>query len=253
MSARGVARAAYGLRDTDFGDTLRYRLMWATVRLLVRAVYRVRVRGLNRWPEPPFCIVLNHHNAQDPLLVMAVAPVHPRITWFGPRVSADEWARVPQYRLMAYFGGTIPIDPDKATLTSAVRAVRGVFAAGGVLGIFAEGHGYFHETRLEPFEDGAIAFAAGAGVPIVPAVVVGSTYLWFGKRIRVLYAEPIATAGMRGTAARAELTQRVRDAMTAMLPEREPPGPGSRWGWKRLTDAFQGPEDVARRVADRGE
>lgn len=253
MSAGSVARAAYGLRDTDFGDTLRYRVMWALVRLVVRALYRVRAEGVERWPEPPFCIVLNHHNAQDPLIVMAVAPLHPRITWFGPRVSAAEWSRVPQYRLMAYFGGTIPIDPEKATLTSAVRAVRGVFAAGGVLGIFAEGHGYFRETRLEAFEDGAIAFAAAGGVPVVPAVVVGTTYLWFGKRLRVSFGEPISTAGLRGTAARAELTARVRGAMQEMLPRREPPGPAGRRGWKRMTDAFHGEEDIARRVADLGE
>ena len=251
MSDGSVARTAYGLHDTDAGDSLRYRLMWLLVRLLVRGLFRVRTDGVERWPQPPFCIVLNHHNAWDPLIVMTAAPRRPRITWFGPRVSVEEWGRIPQYRLMAWFGGTIPIDPQKATLTSAVRAVRGVFATGGVLGIFAEGHGYFRETRLEPFEDGAVAFAAAAGVPIVPAVVVGSTYLWFGKRLRVGFAAPIPTAGLRGPEARAELTERVRSAMIAMLPAGEPPGPdGHRW--KLLTDLFHGPEDIGRRERELG-
>jgi 1-acyl-sn-glycerol-3-phosphate acyltransferase len=249
--AASVARAAYHLRETASGDTLRYRLILAAVRLIVRALFRVRVDGLEHWPAAPFCIVLNHHNASDPLMVMAVVPAIPRITWFGPRVGVDEWARIPQYRLMAFMGGTIPIDPDKATLTSAVRAVRGVFAGGGVLGIFAEGHGYFRETRLEPFEDGAVAFAVGAGVPIVPAVVIGTTYLWWGKRLQVRFAPAIPTAIVRGADARAELTQRVRGAMEGMLPTHEPAGPETR-RWKLLTDLFQGPEDVARRVADRG-
>ena len=129
----------------------------------MRALFRVRAEGLENWPAAPFCIVLNHHNAWDPMIVIAAVPARPRITWFGPRVSVEDFARIYQYRLMAYFGGTIPIDPEKATLTSAVRAVRGVFAGGGVLGIFAEGHGYFRETQIEPFEEGAVAFAAGAG------------------------------------------------------------------------------------------
>jgi 1-acyl-sn-glycerol-3-phosphate acyltransferase len=246
-----VARAAYGLGDTDFGDTRRYRVMWAASRLLVRALFRVRVEGLERWPEPPFCIVINHHNAWDPMIAIAAVPATPRITWFGPRVNVEEWHRIYQYRLMAFFGGTIPIDPEKATLTSAVRAVRSVFAGGGVLGIFAEGHGYFHEDRIEAFEEGAVAFATGAGVPIVPAVVVGTTYLWFGKRLRVSFGDPIPTAGVRGAVAREELTERVRAAMQAMLPARDLPGPGTR-RWKFLTDLFHGLEDIARRVAELG-
>lgn len=251
-SSPASGRAAYGLDETAFGDTLRYRVMWLATRLLVRALFRVRVQGLQNWPTAPFCIVLNHHNAWDPMIVIAAAPVHPRITWFGPRVSFDDFARGFQYRLMAYFGGTIPIDPDKASLTSAVRSVRAVFSSGGVLGIFAEGHGYFSETQLEPFEDGAVAFATGAGVPIVPGVVVGTTYLWWGKRVRVTFAEPIPTAGARGATARAELTERVRSAMTAMLPEAEPGGPDGRPLWRFLTDRFHGPEDIARRIASLG-
>lgn len=226
--------------------------MWAASRLLVRALFRVRVDGLQHWPEAPFCIVLNHHNAWDPLIVIAVVPPSPRVTWFGPRVRTDEFASMFQYRLMAYFGGVIPIDPERSTLTSAVRAVRAVFAAGGVLGIFAEGSGHFHETRLAPFEDGAVAFAAAAGVPIVPAVVVGTTYLWWGKRLRVSFGASIPTAGARGAQARAVVTERVRGAMTEMLPHREPGGPEGRPLWRFLTDLFHDADVVAGRVAELG-
>jgi 1-acyl-sn-glycerol-3-phosphate acyltransferase len=253
MSAAGAAGRLAGPRQPGVEDTRRYRVMQAADRLLVRALFRVRVEGLDHWPPAPFCLVLNHHNAWDPLIVMAVVPATPRITWFGPRVSIEEFSRGLQYRVIGFFGGAIPIDPEKATLGSAVRAVRRVFASGGVLGIFAEGHGAFAESALDPFEEGAVSFAATAQVPIVPCVVVGTTYLWLGKRLRVSFGAPIPSKGVRGAEAREELTQRVRGAMQAMLPAHEPRPPGRRLLRRFLTDLFHGPEDVARRVKALGE
>ena len=87
----------------------------------------MRATGLDRWPEAPFCLVLNHHNGWDPMLVMAASPLRPRVTWFGPKEA--DFSRGFKNRVMAFFGGVIPYDPEKTTLTSAVRAVRRVFAA----------------------------------------------------------------------------------------------------------------------------
>jgi hypothetical protein len=83
-------------------------------------------------------------------------------------------------------------------------------------------------------------------------VISGTTYVWFGKRISVRFGDPIPTVGVRGGAAREALTERVRAAMTAMLPEREPPPPGRR-PLRGLTDLFNGTDDVRRRVDELGE
>ena len=112
----------------------------------MRALFDVRAAGLERWPAPPFQLVANHHNGFDPMLVMAVVPIEPRITWFGPKEA--DFSRGFKNRVMAFVGGMIPYNPDKTTLTSAVRAVRRVFEADGVLGIFAEGRIGFRETEL---------------------------------------------------------------------------------------------------------
>src|SRR5690606_38392862 len=112
-------------------------------------------------------------------------------------------------RVMGFFGGVIPFNPEKTTLTSATRAVRRVFESGGVLGIFAEGRNGFRETALLPFEDGAVAFATMAGVPVVPCVISGTTHVWLGKRISVRFGAPIPSAGVKGSAAREELAGRV--------------------------------------------
>ncbi|HEX5038834.1 MAG TPA: lysophospholipid acyltransferase family protein [Candidatus Limnocylindria bacterium] len=237
-----------GPRELSVEVTLRYRLMWGIVRALVRPLFAVRATGLDHWPAPPFQIVANHHNGWDPLLVIAVAPVEPRITWFGPRET--DFSKGFKNRIMGFFGGMIPYNPERTTLTSAVRAVRRVFEADGVLAIFAEGRIGFRESELLPFEDGATVFASASGVPVVPCAILGSTDLWFRKRIEIRFGTPIATDGARGREARAELDARIRTAVEALLPDREPRQPARR-PMAFLTDLLNGTDDIARRASER--
>jgi 1-acyl-sn-glycerol-3-phosphate acyltransferase len=239
-----------GPRDLSVEVTPRYRFMRGIDLLLVRALFEIRTEGLERWPPAPFCLVLNHHNGWDPMLALAAIPEAPRVTWFGPKEA--DFSRGFRNRLMAFYGGVIPYNPEKTTLTSAVRAVRRVFAAGGVLGIFAEGTVGFRETELLPFEDGAVAFAAASGVPIVPCAIVGSTFMWFRKRVVFRYGDPIPTAEARGREARAALDQQVRAAMLALMPAREPRLPQRR-PLRFLGDLLTGSADLERRRAELGE
>ncbi len=239
-----------GPRELSVRVDGRYRLQWILNRAVVRLLFDVRPVGLERWPEAPFCLVANHHNGWDPMLVMAAAPLEPRITWFGPKEA--DFSRGFKNRVMAFFGGVIPYNPEKTTLTSAVRAVRRVFAQGGVLGIFAEGRVGFREAELLPFEEGAVAFASSAGVPIVPCAIVGSTLLWFRRRVEVRYGDPIPTAGARSREAREELEDRVRQAFAGLLPPAEPSLPRRR-PLRALGDLLTGSEDLAQRRAQLGD
>jgi 1-acyl-sn-glycerol-3-phosphate acyltransferase len=244
MDAAGERARRAHPRELGVATTPRYRFLWGLNRLLVGILFDVRAAGLEHWPSPPFQLVANHHNGFDPMLVLSVAPLEPRITWFGPREV--DFSRGFKNRIMGYFGGIIPYDPDKTTLTSAVRAVRRVFEADGVLGIFAEGRIGFAETDLLPFEDGAAAFAMTSGVPVVPCAIVGSTDLWFRKRIEVRFGPPIQTDAVRGRAAREALDARIREAVAALLPADEPRLPRRRpLGF--LTNLLNGADDIARR------
>jgi len=238
-----VARRV-GPRELSVTVTLRYRLMWGLVRLAVRTLYDVRVIGLDHWPRPPFQLVANHHNGWDPLIVIGILPLEPRITWFGPKEA--DFSQGFKNRVMGFFGGMIPYNPEKTTLTSAVRAVRRVFEADGVLGIFAEGRIGFRESDLLPFEDGAAAFAVASGVPVVPCAIVGSTDLWFRKRVEVRFGPPLATEAVRGREARAALDGRIRAAIGDLLPEAEPRLPRRR-PLAFLSDLLNGADDIARR------
>ncbi|HET8586791.1 MAG TPA: lysophospholipid acyltransferase family protein [Candidatus Limnocylindria bacterium] len=244
MTDAADAARRTGPRELSVRVTWRYRWMWWLNRLLVRALFSVRVSGLEHWPEPPFQIVANHHNGFDPLIVMAAAPLSPRITWFGPKEA--DFSRGFKNRVMRFFGGVIPYNPSLTSLPSAVRAVRRVFAADGVLGIFAEGRIGVRESDLLPFEDGAVAFAVGSSVPIVPCAIVGSSVLWFRRRIVVCFGPPIPTSGLRGRLEREALEADVRAAVCALLPPREPSLPRFR-PLTFLTDLLNGPQEVAER------
>jgi len=245
MSTAASERARRtGPRELSVAVTTRYRLMWGVNRAVLRTLFDVRADGLEQWPAPPFQLVVNHHNGFDPMLVLSVVPIEPRITWFGPKEA--DFSRGFKNRLMSYLGGVIPYNPEKTTLTSAVRAVRRVFEADGVLGIFAEGRIGFRESELLPFEDGAAAFAVASGVPVVPCAIVGSTDLWFRKRVEVRFGPPLQTDGVRGREARAELEARIREAVAVLLPDDEPRLPRRR-PLAFLTDLLNGAEDIARR------
>ncbi|MGI8998676.1 MAG: lysophospholipid acyltransferase family protein [Candidatus Limnocylindria bacterium] len=233
-----------GPRELSVAVTPRYRLMWWVNRTVLRALFAVRVSGIDHWPSPPFQLVANHHNGFDPLLVLSVVPVEPRITWFGPKEA--DFSHGFKNRVMAFFGGVIPYNPEKTTLTSAVRAVHRVFEADGVLAIFAEGRIGFQEAGLLDFEDGAAAFAVTAGVPVVPCAIVGSTSLWFRRRIEVRYGAPIRTDAVRGRAARTALEARIREGVAGLLPDSEPQLPRRR-PLAFLTDLLNWADDIARR------
>ena len=239
-----------GPRALSIEATRTYRALWRASRLLVRILFDVRVEGLERWPRPPFQLVSNHHNGWDPLIVMAVTPMEPRITWFGPKEA--DFSRGFKNRVMTLFGGMIPYHPQKTTLTSAVRAVRRVFNAGGILGIFAEGRIGWLETELLPFEEGAAAFAAISGVPVVPCAIVGSSRLWLRRTVTVRFGPPIAVREARAATARAALQVEIRAAIGALLPAIDPPVP-TRRPMRFLDDMLDGAEDVAARRRDLGE
>ncbi|HEX6474122.1 MAG TPA: lysophospholipid acyltransferase family protein [Candidatus Limnocylindria bacterium] len=228
----------------------RYRILWRTVRFFVRLLYRVSAKDAERVPDAPYCLVLNHHSGWDPLLVISVSPLAPRITWFGPK--EPDLTRGFRNQVINFFGVAIPFDPATSSLTGAARSVRRVFDSGGVLGIFAEGQVGFRETELLPFKDGAVVFATASAVPIVPAAIVGSTYLWLGRRVEVRFGDPIPTTGVKGHTARAALEQQVHDACEALLPDHEPTLPRFR-PLRVLGDVFTGGADLVRRRSEHGE
>jgi hypothetical protein len=74
-------------------------------------------------------------------------------------------------------------------------------------------------------------------VPAVPVAINGTGWLGFGRPIRVRVGPAITTDGLDRRRDAALVTQRIHDALAALVadwPDRPPPGPF----WRRLTETF---------------
>jgi 1-acyl-sn-glycerol-3-phosphate acyltransferase len=158
---------------------LRFRVARGVLRLLLRAVFRVRIEGLERLPSGPFVLACNHLSWVDPFLLLAWLPASPRVHFLGRRKAIYNrwWKRL----VLDYMGGIIPVDSGEVRHLSV--AVRGVLRQGGVTAIFPEGAVGPAEGMLQPLRRGVAHFAAESAVPVVAIGIAGTSELWRGKSI----------------------------------------------------------------------
>ena len=203
--------------------------------LLARAYLRLGLQQRANLPGGPAIYCVNHLSWADPFLIMAVLPMRPRLTFFGPR--EEDMSVGGRNRLMTWTGATIPYRPGKENLLEATRRVHGVIAAGGVVVIFGEGRIHPTPLAIGPLNEGAAYFALREHVPVVPIAIHGSSWLAFGRRIRVVVGEPITAEGRPNRDHVDALTARVAAALRALVadaPETTRPGPVGRW----VSDVF---------------
>lgn len=210
--------------------TVRYWFMRAGVWALARAVARLRLEGADRLPAGPAVLCFNHLNWADPFVLMAVLPFRPRLSFFGPQ--EEDMRHGARNRLMSWSGAVVPYRPGKNDLLLATRRVQAVFDAGGTLAIAGEGRIHAGEREMLPLNEGAAYFALRARVPLVPIAVNGTSWLGFGRRIRVRVGAPLPSGERPSRGAVARLTRCAEDALVALVadfPDPPPPGPIGRW------------------------
>jgi long-chain acyl-CoA synthetase len=148
------------------------RGMYGFDRLLLRAFYGIRVRGLEHLPEHgPYIIAPNHVSHLDP---MAVAAVLPQRVLRGTYWAA--WSGVvhhnPLNRFLLRLGQGVPVDPSRAAVSSlAVGAA--VLKHGDILVWFPEGE-RSPTGQLQKFRAGVGVLLHHFNVPVVPTFVHGT-------------------------------------------------------------------------------
>ncbi len=205
--------------------------------LAVRAVFRVRVEGRDRLPVGPALLCFNHQSWSDPFVLMATLPWRPRLYFFGPK--EEDMATGGRNRIMKWTGTAIPFRPGKNDLIEATRRVGAILDGGGVVAIAGEGRIHAGEGELLPLNEGAAFFALRSGVPLVPVAVNGTSWLTFGRRVRVRIGEPIPVDGRPTREAITELSATTWTALHGLLadyPDPTPPPAGS--AWYRFTEMF---------------
>ena len=201
------------------------RVQHGVARLWARGAVRVplsrlKVEGAENLEKHPVAVYApNHTSYMDIPVLFAALPFQFRIL---AKKELWQWPFIGWYLERS---GQMPIDiaNPHVTLSSlggAVKALR----AGMPLVVFPEG-GRTSDGELRPFLSGAAYLAIRAQVPLVPIALKGvydllpiHTHHLYPGELTVQVGEPIETKGM-SVRQNGELTDRLREAMEAMLSE----------------------------------
>ncbi len=193
-----------------------YFLNRAVARLCCRILFRLRSHGVEKIPsDGAFLLAVNHCSFLDPVLA-GISMRRPlafmaRSTLFRPAPMA-----------MALKGlNALPLDREGVGI-SGFRAVLDHLAKGGGVLVFPEGT-RSRDGRLGRLKGGVLKLARMAGVPVVPAMVIGSDRAlgrghWIPRPVRVEIRFGDAIDFLDEQDEEKALT-RLRHAMQSLVPE----------------------------------
>ena len=148
--------------------------------LLVKAIYRVKVTGLEHVPESGAAVVVcNHVSFVDPIVLMGLSPRPIRF------VMDHRIFRLPVMNFIFRTSRAIPIAPrkeDEALMERAFADVNEALGQGDLVGIFPEG-AITRDGEIATFRPGITRILGDRPVPVVPMALQG---LWgsFFSRVR---------------------------------------------------------------------
>jgi perosamine synthetase len=187
-----------------------YRAVAAVARPVLRILFRPEVHGLERLPAGGgFVLSANQLSNLDGFAL--AYPLYPRqVRWMGKA----ELFRRPIAGILQRLG-LFPVRRGEGDVRAVQTAVE--FAqAGEPVGIFPEGTRRkkgIHKTRVPRPHTGAARVALAAGVPLVPAAIVGTDRLTLLRRWRVAFGAPVPLHDLdpRKRGAAREATRRLMD------------------------------------------
>lgn len=160
-------------------------LSWPAVRL----VFRLRAQGLEHLPASGgYVLAANHNSNFDPWPLGM--PLFPRRQLRFMAKSELYW---PPLSLVLKAGGAFPVRRGERD-TAAIRAATELCRAGEIVVMFPEGTRRKKGLRKKyeaRAHTGAARIAIEAGVPLVPAGIVGTDRLARLGPLRVAYGEPV--------------------------------------------------------------
>jgi cytidylate kinase len=211
------------------------RLGSAVLRLIVRAIVRLRVEGdLAAVPrEGALIVAANHASSADPVLIGAFLneAINRPINWLGKR-ELTEWALTGWAFRRA---GIHPVDRDAADLESFRTAMR-ILDAGQILAVFPEGT-RSRDGALQRVREGVGMLALRSGGLVLPVAVIDSDLMWprghllprFGKKVIVRYGSAFSVVDaltargeqIKGREATQAATRLVMERIAELLPPRQ--------------------------------
>lgn len=143
---------------------------------LVRASYRLKVRGAEHLPASgPVIIAANHLSNADPVVLGQALIDRGRTPHF---FSKAELFGVPGFRRVLKWIGQIPVWRGTLGAAQSIALAEQYLAEGACVVICPEGtHTRHPQCLVGPTRTGVARLAAGTEVPVVPAVIWGTQFV----------------------------------------------------------------------------
>ena len=141
--------------------------IWFKVRPVIKALLRIKVNGLENFPDKSgFIIAANHRSYLDPPIINTISPFPVMF------MAKEELFKVPILGNFIKKAGAIPVERGRKATKSLIKALE-LLKEGYTVGIFPEG------TRANPGEylkpqPGVGLLVSKANVPVVPVKIEGA-------------------------------------------------------------------------------
>lgn len=146
------------------------RIARRITRLLFRlSGIRISALGLDRLPQSPHILVLNHSSFLDGIVLSALLPASPGYTFTARRELHRQRLLCPLVNKV----NTLMLLPAGAPPSANIELMKGALRRGESLILFPEGR-YKREPGLLRFHSGAFVLAAATGMPVVCAGLRGT-------------------------------------------------------------------------------
>jgi 1-acyl-sn-glycerol-3-phosphate acyltransferase len=196
-----------------------------------RVLWDARVEGTDRIPrEGPFVLVANHcSNFDPPLLGWAIGNGSGRVIHFMSKIEMRSWPVIGWLATQSAVFFVRRGENDR----SAQRFALAALTAGRPIALFPEGT-RSRDGRMKAFKPGAAYLAMRAGAPVLPVAIAGTHRLFPNRsrvphpsRVRITVGEPLSLGQLppgRGSREAVDAgTDRIREAIAAMLPPEQRP------------------------------
>ncbi len=178
---------------------------------LVRSLFRLRARGLEHLPAGGFVLAANHNSNFDPWVLGL--PLYPRR--FLRFMGKSELFFTPLKQFIVACGA-FPVRRGERDLEAIATAVE-LCRDGHIVVMFPEGTRRTKGLRKKyeaRAHSGAARIALEAGVPLVPAGIVGTDRLGQLAQLRVAYGRPVPLDDLAGGEDGAQVgTERLMEAI----------------------------------------
>ena len=203
--------------------------LYAVVRLLaglvLRAWFRLRVKGADGVPDGAAIVAANHKSFLDAFFIGLATRRRVRF------MAKAELFRGPFARLLPALGA-FPVRRGAADAGALATAVA-ILGQRGVVVVFPEGTRVDEPDAIGSPHHGAGRLALDTGAPIVPTAISGTSHLWFGpipkpRRVGVSFLTPVPAPDPRSA-------QEARETLEDLIDRQVWPAVQTEYGRLRAT------------------